>query len=130
MKKVLSASLWAAMVVSAALFTSCTSGPSPEQTVTIVGAGSSFVNPIMTRWIADFQQNNANVRINYQSVGSGAGIEQLGKGLVDFGASDAPLSDDKLKTMPPLVQLPESAGPVCITYNLPFLKEPLKLSGP
>src|SRR5581483_10469274 len=113
------------------LFTSCNSGPSSSanESVNLTGAGSSFVNPIMSKWIANFQQTNQNVRINYQSVGSGAGIEQLKKGLVDFGASDAALSDDKIKEMPPIVQLPESAGPVCITYNLPSLKDPLKLSG-
>lgn len=123
--------LMAFLVCSLVLFTSCSSGPSSsEQTVTLTGAGSSFVNPIMTKWIASFQQTNPNIRINYQSVGSGAGIEQLKKGVVDFGASDAVLTDEKLKEMPPLVQLPESAGPVCITYNLPSLKEPLKLSGP
>ena len=51
------------------------------------------------------------------------------KGLVDFGATDAAVDDAQLKEMPPIVQLPESAGPVCITYNLPELKTPLKLSG-
>jgi phosphate transport system substrate-binding protein len=129
-KRMLSALLWTAIVLITVLLTSCTSsGPSSEP-VNIVGAGSSFVNPIMNRWIADFQQSNPDIRINYQSVGSGAGIEQLSKGLVDFGASDAALTDEKLKSMPPLVQLPDTAGPVCITYNLPSLKEPLKLSGP
>ena len=96
--------------------------------VQIVGAGSTFVYPIMGRWIEAFQQSNANVKINYQSIGSGGGIQQLKKGVVDFGASDAALSDDQLKDMPPLVQLAESAGPVCITYNLPSLQQPLKLS--
>lgn len=94
----------------------------------IIGAGSTFVYPIMTRWISNFQQNHPGVQINYQSIGSGGGIQQLKKGLVDFGASDAALDDDQLKEMPPLVQIPESAGPVCITYNLPDLKQPLKLS--
>ena len=94
----------------------------------ITGAGSTFVYPIMSRWISAFQQSNPDVRINYQSIGSGGGIQQLKKGLVDFGASDAALSDEQLKEMPPLVQVPESAGPVCITYNLPSLKQPLKLS--
>ncbi len=94
----------------------------------LTGAGSSFVYPIMGRWIADFQQSNPDAQINYQSIGSGGGIQQLKQGLVDFAASDATLSDDQLKDMPPLIQVPESAGPVCITYNLPSLKEPLRLS--
>lgn len=100
----------------------------PTQDNTIIGAGSTFINPIMTHWIADFQSSHPGVQINYQSIGSGGGIQQLKQGLVDFGASDAALDDQKLKDMPPLVQIPESAGPVCITYNLPELKEPLKLS--
>ena len=94
----------------------------------IIGAGSTFIYPIMTRWISDFQSSHPGVQINYQSIGSGGGIQQLKQGLVDFGASDAALDDEKLKEMPPLVQIPESAGPVCITYNLPDLKEPLRLS--
>jgi phosphate transport system substrate-binding protein len=94
----------------------------------LIGAGSTFIYPIMTRWIADFQSTHSGVRINYQSIGSGGGIQQLKKDLVDFGASDAALDDQQLKDMPPLVQLPESAGPVCITYNLPELKKPLRLS--
>ncbi|HVO59300.1 MAG TPA: phosphate ABC transporter substrate-binding protein PstS [Terriglobales bacterium] len=95
----------------------------------IVGAGSTFVYPVMTRWISDFQNSHSGVQINYQSIGSGGGIQQLKKNLVDFGASDAALDDQQLKEMPPLVQIPESAGPVCITYNLPELKSPLKLNG-
>jgi len=100
-----------------------------SQANTIIGAGSTFINPIMSHWISDFQGSHSGVQINYQPIGSGGGIQQLKQGLVDFGASDAALDDDKLKEMPPLVQVPESAGPVCITYNLPELKSPLKLSG-
>ena len=94
----------------------------------ITGAGSTFVYPLMSRWTSQFQQSNPGVQINYQSIGSGGGIQQLKKGLVDFGASDAALNQEQLKTMPALVQIPESAGPVCITYNLPDLKQPLKLT--
>jgi phosphate transport system substrate-binding protein len=94
----------------------------------IIGAGSTFVYPAMSKWIESFQRTNPGVQINYQSIGSGGGIQQLKKGLVDFGASDAVLNDDQLKEMPPVLQIPESAGPVCITYNLPSLKQPLKLT--
>ena len=100
-------------------------GGSPNQ---ITGAGSTFVYPVMSKWIESFRIKNSGVQINYQSIGSGGGIQQLKKGLVDFGASDAALSDDQLKDMPAILQIPESAGPVCITYNLPDLKEPLKLT--
>ena len=95
----------------------------------IIGAGSTFIYPVMTRWISAFQGSHRGVQINYQSIGSGGGIQQLKKGVVDFGASDAALDDKQLQEMPPVVQLPESAGPVCITYNLPDLKSPLHLSG-
>ena len=112
----------------------CNSGTKPasesaQASNQIIGAGSTFIYPVMTRWISDFQSNHAGVQINYQSIGSGGGIQQLKKGLVDFGASDAALDDQELREMPAVVQVPESAGPVCITYNLPDLKAPLKLSG-
>ena len=96
----------------------------------IIGAGSTFVNPIMTHWVPDFQKTHPGVQINYQSIGSGGGIQQLKNGLVDFGASDVALTDEQLKSMPgSIVQIPESAGPVCITYNVEGLSKPLQLSG-
>jgi phosphate transport system substrate-binding protein len=99
-----------------------------ENNTNVIGAGSTFINPIMSHWIADFQAIHPAVQINYQSIGSGGGIEQLKKGLVDFGASDAALDDQQLQAMPALLQIPESAGPVCIIYNLPELQAPLRLS--
>lgn len=134
--KVLYRTLAAAALVSVFLFVvACNSNKSgvvsPNANGSpnnIIGAGSTFVYPVMSRWIADYQKSNPSIQINYQSIGSGGGIQQLKKGLVDFGASDAALNDDQLKEMPPIMQIPESAGPVCITYNLPDLKEPLKLT--
>ena len=118
-----------AVVFATALTLACNSSKNQTaQNNQIIGAGSTFINPIMTHWISDFQSSHPGVQINYQSIGSGGGIQQLKQGLVDFGASDAALDDQKLKEMPALVQIPESAGPVCITYNLPELKKPLKLS--
>jgi phosphate transport system substrate-binding protein len=106
----------------------CNSGGEPER-VNITGAGSSFVNPVMQHWIQSYSQVHTNVQINYQSVGSGAGIQQVKSGTVDFGASDAPLTDEQLAGMKAVIQIPESAGPVVITYDLPDLKQPLQLSG-
>jgi phosphate transport system substrate-binding protein len=94
----------------------------------LIGAGSTFVYPLMSRWIGDYQGQHADVRINYQSIGSGGGIQQLSKGLVQFAASDMALDDKKAQEMGNPIQVAESAGPVCITYNLPDLKQPLKLS--
>ena len=116
-------------LVGAALslgISACNSGGS---SVTLTGAGSSFVNPVMQRWIQSYSQAHTNVQINYQSVGSGAGIQQVKSGTVDFGASDAPLTDDQLSGMKPVIQIPESAGPVVITYNLPELQQPVQISG-
>ena len=118
------------LILAASLTIACnSSGKRSAHVVTINGAGSTFINPAMTRWISDFQASHPGVQINYQSIGSGGGIQQLKQGLVDFAASDAALDNAKLGDMPPLVQIPDSGGPVCITYNLPELKAPLRLSG-
>ncbi len=119
------------LCTSVITLTNCSSSSNKEGgggTTQIIGAGSTFVYPLMSRWIADYHQKQPSVQINYQSIGSGGGIQQLKKGLVDFGASDLALPDDQLKEMPALVQIPETAGPVCITYNLQQLQQPLKLS--
>jgi phosphate transport system substrate-binding protein len=107
------------------LLNSCNSGPG---SVSLNGAGSTFVYPVMGRWIQDFQSSHKNVQINYQSIGSGGGIQQVKSGTIDFGASDAPLSDADMAQMAPVVQIPESAGPICITYSLSGLQKPLQLS--
>jgi phosphate transport system substrate-binding protein len=98
------------------------------KTTQISGAGSTFIYPAMGRWTQDYQKMHKDVRINYQSIGSGGGIQQVKNGTVDFGASDAALTDEQLGQTMAVLQLPESAGPVCITYNLPQLTQPLHLS--
>jgi phosphate transport system substrate-binding protein len=82
----------------------------------------------MSRWTQDFKKVHTTVQINYQSIGSGGGIQQVRASTVDFGASDYGLDDTQLSQMKPVLQIPESAGPVCITYNLPNLAQPLRLS--
>jgi phosphate transport system substrate-binding protein len=95
----------------------------------LTGAGATFPYPLYSKWFDAYGQANG-VQINYQSVGSGAGIKELKNGTVDFGASDAPLSDDKAKEMPaPIVQIPTAAGAVAIIYNLKDVETGLKLSG-
>jgi phosphate transport system substrate-binding protein len=125
-----------AIVAFGLILLSCNSGqqstavnPGSGNAKLITGAGSTFIYPVMTQWVSAFRTSHPEVEINYQSIGSGGGIQQLKAGTVDFGASDAALDDQQLKQMPPLVQIPESAGPVCITYNLPELHSPLRLSG-
>ncbi|WP_433983597.1 phosphate ABC transporter substrate-binding protein PstS [Tunturiibacter empetritectus] len=104
------------------------SGGSEAQSVDLNGAGSTFVYPVMSQWTSAFSGAHSNVRINYQSIGSGGGVQQVKNGTVDFGASDAALNDDQLSGMKPVIQIPESAGPVCITYSLPGLAKPIQLS--
>ena len=82
----------------------------------------------MSRWSTDYEKAH-NVRVNYRSIGSGAGLSELKQGLLTFAVSDAPLNDAQLRDLPPLVQVPVTAGPVCVIYNLPGLNNPLKLSG-
>lgn len=98
------------------------------QSAQLTGAGSTFVFPIMSRWKEDFHQSHPGITINYQSIGSGGGVQQVKNQTVDFGASDYSLTDAQLAQMRPVVQVAESAGPVCITYNLGGLSRPLRLS--
>ena len=93
--------------------------------MTITGAGSTFVNPAMSKWIYSYK----DATINYQSVGSGAGIAQYKAGTVDFGATDAPLSDKEVGEMPqPTVHVPVIAGCLVLAYNLEGVEDGLKLS--
>lgn len=95
----------------------------------IGAAGSTFVNPIMTRWISAYQHAHPTTQINYRAIGSAAGLNELKQGTLEIAASDAPLSDEQLKEMVAVIQVPVAAGPVCAVYNLPGLKAPLRLSG-
>jgi phosphate transport system substrate-binding protein len=98
------------------------------QVRTFGAAGSTFIAPLMSRWSSDYGKAH-DVRVNYRSIGSGAGLSELKQGLLTFAVSDAPLADPQLKDLPPLVQIPLTAGPVCVIYNLPGLSAPLRLSG-
>src|SRR5579871_3632995 len=69
---------------------------SPD-TVSLTGAGATFPNPIYSKWFDSYHNKFPNIQINYQSLGSGAGIKQVTEGTVDFGASDGPMNDDQLK---------------------------------
>ena len=82
----------------------------------VTGAGASFPAPLYAKWAAEYSRS-ANVRINYQSVGSGAGLRQIEAKTVDFGASDAPLKDDELKAKG-LVQFPTVIGGVVPVVNI------------
>lgn len=101
----------------------------PTSAISLTGAGSTFIYPILSKWI-DVYHTKTGIEINYQSVGSGAGINQIKSQTIDFGATDAPLNDADLKTMPKKVlQIPAVAGAEAVSYNLPSVKQPLKLDG-
>ncbi len=105
--------------------------PIVEGNVSLSGAGASFPAPLYQRWFADFNKKNPTVTISYQSVGSGAGVEQFTKGTVDFGASDVAMKDEEIaKVSKGVLMLPMTAGAIVLAYNLPELKVPLKLSRP
>ncbi|MDB4911071.1 MAG: phosphate transporter substrate-binding protein [Gemmatimonadetes bacterium] len=94
------------------------------------GAGATFPYPIYSKWFADYA-TSSGVKINYQSIGSGGGIRQLTEGTVDFGASDAPMSDAEMaKLKSPVLHFPTVLGAVVITYNIPGVTKAIKLTGP
>jgi phosphate transport system substrate-binding protein len=128
-----------AVVFSAALIAGCNYGgeePVKEKDFavsasvkTAIGtAGSTFVGPIMTKWIAAYQQAHPGTLVNYRPIGSGAGIDLLKQSTLEIAASDMPLNDEQLKGIFPVIQVPVTAGAVCAVYNLPELKSPLRLS--
>lgn len=88
--------------------------------ITIQGAGATFPAPLYQRWFQEFTKANPTVRINYQPVGSGAGIKQFTEGLVQFGASDAAMTDEQMAQVKDgVLLLPMTAGSIVLAYNLP-----------
>jgi phosphate transport system substrate-binding protein len=86
---------------------------------TLLGAGSSFINPLFSKIFADYNAKTG-IQVNYQSIGSGGGILQLTNKTVDFGASDGPLNDEQTaKIAVPVLHIPQASGAVVVTYNLP-----------
>jgi phosphate transport system substrate-binding protein len=98
--------------------------------IQINGAGATFPNPIYSKWTSEYNKLHPNVRINYQSVGSGAGIRQLMSRTVFFGASDQPMKDEQLKAASgPILHFPTVLGAVVPIYKLPGVSADLKFSG-
>jgi phosphate transport system substrate-binding protein len=102
-----------------------TSGQAATQ---LQGAGATFPTPLYQRWIAEFTKTHPGIQINYQGIGSGAGIKQFTQGLLTFGASDAAMTDEEIaKVKPGVVLIPATAGSIVLAYNLPGVDD-LKLS--
>lgn len=110
-----------------------TGSPAPMKLVlneklSLVGAGATFPAPLYQRWASDMSQALPNLQIDYQSVGSGAGVERFTQGLVNFGASDVAMKDDEIaKVSKGVFMLPVTAGSIVLAYNVPDVPE-LKLS--
>ncbi len=95
-----------------------------DSTLSINGAGATFPYPMYSKWFDEYHKRNANLQINYQSIGSGGGIKQVTEGTVDFGATDGPMNDEQLKAYQDkhgsgILHFPTVMGAVVPTYNIP-----------
>src|SRR5258708_2537413 len=101
------------------------------QTVQINGAGATFPNPIYSKWFSEYNKLHSNVQINYQSLGSGAGIRQVTAQTVFFGATDGPMTNEQLLAAPGrILHFPTVLGADVPVYNLPGVTAELKFTGP
>jgi phosphate transport system substrate-binding protein len=113
-------------ILGAAALAALAAAPASAQNLT--GAGATFPYPLYSKWF-DVYHEKTGIQINYQSIGSGGGIQQVKAGTVDFGASDAALSNDRLKEMPrKILHFPTVAGAVALAYNLQGFEGTLKLT--
>ena len=102
-----------------------------QESVTINGAGATFPFPLIDTWRVEYKKVNPSVNFNYQSIGSGGGVKQFTEKTVDFGASDAPLSQTEEQALSsPAVHIPETIGSVVAAYNIEGVESGLKLTGP
>src|SRR5512137_3213008 len=91
--------------------------PAAAADLLINGAGATFPYPLYSKWFYEYSNANPGVRFNYQSIGSGGGIKQITAGTVDFGATDAPMTEDEVKKASrKILHIPTTLGSVVITY--------------
>jgi phosphate ABC transporter phosphate-binding protein len=111
----------------------CRDGSTKVDIVRLNAGGSTFVYPLMSKW-ASVYEKETSVQINYQSIGSGGGIQKMIAKELDFGCTDAPLNEEQMlkaqKQGGTVVHVPLALGAVAIIYNLPGIDGPLQLSGP
>jgi phosphate transport system substrate-binding protein len=97
---------------------------SSAQAQKLTGAGATFPYPIYSKWFSEYSASHPGVQINYQSIGSGGGIRQMTAGLVDFGATDAPATDEQLApSKTKLIHLPTVLGAVVPVFNVPGIND-------
>src|ERR1044072_4654384 len=121
---------WIGVLTLGVFALACNGGKGASSgSVSLQGAGASFPNPLYEKWWSEYAQHQPNVKIDYQSIGSGGGIKQLKEQTIDFGASDAPMKDEDLKSAPgEILHVPTVLGAVVITYNLQGVSQPLRFS--
>jgi phosphate transport system substrate-binding protein len=106
-----------------------TAGVASAAAQDLTGAGATFPNPIYSRWFSEYSSSHAGVKINYQSVGSGAGIRQVSQKTVDFGATDGPMTDQQIsESKIKLIHIPTVLGAVVPVYNVPGVASDLKFA--
>jgi phosphate transport system substrate-binding protein len=110
----------------ALVFVACGGNSGGE--IRLQGAGATFPNPLYQKWVSEYGKLHPNIKIDYQSVGSGAGIKQIKERTIDFGASDSPMKDEDLKTAGEILHVPTVLGAVVITYNLAGVTQPLRFT--
>jgi phosphate transport system substrate-binding protein len=129
------------LLAAGALSLACAGGQSGQQAsqdtqastaqaqIKINGAGSSFSNILYTDWMKVYQRSHPDVQLNYQSIGSGAGIKQFTDGTINFGASDAPMTDEQIAAVHGnVLHIPTEMGGVLPTYNLAGLHGVLRFT--
>ncbi len=113
-------------VIASGLLALCAAAATAQN---ISGAGATFPYPIYSKWFNEYSQLHPDVKINYQSIGSGGGIRQVTEGTVDFGASDATMTDQQLREAKVKVTaIPTVLGAVVPVYNLPGVNQELKFT--
>jgi phosphate transport system substrate-binding protein len=119
------ACLYLGAVVAALACSSC----ADPDLVALQGSGATFPAPVYKRWFLEYYRDHPHVQVNYQAIGSGAGVRQFTEELVDFGASDAAMSDDEIaKVKRGVHMLPMTAGSVVLSHNVPGVDAPLRFS--
>ncbi|MDQ3727029.1 MAG: phosphate ABC transporter substrate-binding protein PstS, partial [Thermoproteota archaeon] len=101
------------------------------QRIELNGAGATFPFPLIDAWRVEYQKIKPEISINYQSIGSGGGVKQFTEKIVDFGATDAPLTSLEMEKAREAVHIPETIGSIIVSYNIPEVPDSgLKLTGP
>src|SRR5205823_7652816 len=111
----------------------CSGGGSAKSDQRLNAGGSTFVFPMMSKWASEYDKAKG-VKVNYQSVGSGGGIQQMTAKTFDFGCTDAPMNEEQLDKAHAeggdVFHVPLVLGAVVPAYNLKEVQEPLRFSGP